>query len=176
MIRSKQYIEPLQEGRVKSIKVVGLSGAGKTTLIASILKYESTISCLSYGEYLKKYGYEGVSAACEKFLSEQEGLVLMDEHLEIGDEDLARSYLEENTCGIFFLEVSYQNLIQRRINDKSRERDISIEKITSDHIKAKRRALHLADLLNIPIRIVVDTTIEENIKALESFICEVYGG
>ena len=158
-----------------TLKIVGISGVGKTTLISEVIKHWPCISCLSYGAYLKLYGPDDVDSFYRKFLSVQQGLVLMDEHLEIGDTDLIDSYREENTCGIFFLEVSPQNLIMRRIQDKNRERDIDAQKIITDQLKSRERALRLADTLKIPIHTVMDATLEESIGALEKFISRVWG-
>lgn len=158
-----------------TLKIVGIPGVGKTMLIMKLLKRWPYLSYLSYGEYLKLYGPKNVDAACRIFLSEQQGLVLMDEHLEIGDRDLIDSYREENTCGIFLLEVSPQHLVKRRICDTTRQRDTNEQKIITDHHKSKERAFYLAHALNIPIHSVMDASLDESIRILEEFISRVWG-
>lgn len=154
---------------MQTLRIVGISGVGKTTLIKHVIKRNPTLIHASYGEYFKKYK-EGANYKLREFIFSSEGLILLDEHLEIGNDDLTDSYREEKTVGIFFLEVSTDMLISRRLADFKRRRSIDKNRIIYEQAKAKKRALFLARTLHIPLEIILDLSIEKSIFRLESFI------
>ena len=153
----------------KTLKVVGISGTGKSTLINAIRKKLFDLSHVSYSKYLEKYGCEA-NNQLKKSLLLHEGLVLMDEHLEFDEEDIRMVYREENTCGIFFLEVSPWKLINMRKRDYTRIRDINREKIVFEQKKVKEKALFLSISLDIPMLIVKDGDIDKNVFLLKQFV------
>lgn len=134
-----------------TIKIVGISGVGKTTLVKLFLHKRPDIARMSFGEFLYEYkDEESARGEWEKFLSRQEKLVLIEEHLEIGEDDLADVYTKENTKAIFLIEPSLETVVRRRERD-IRQRSNDQQQIVTDMQKSRRRAVILARKLNIPL-------------------------
>ena len=154
---------------MQTLRIVGISGVGKTTLIENIMKKNPTLIHASYGEYFKKYG-ERANSKLREFLFRSSGLILLDEHLEIGDDDLSDAYKEEKTIGMFFLEVSPDMLICRRHSDHKRNRPLDRNEIINEQLKAKKRAKLLAKNLKIPMCAVLNGSVKRNTYLLKLFI------
>lgn len=156
-----------------TIKIIGISGVGKTTLAKLFLHKRPDIARMSFGEFL--YEYENDESAREewgKFLSRQENLVLIEEHLEIGEDNLADIYMRENTKAIFLIEPSLKTVIRRRERD-IRQRPNDQQQIVADMQKSRRRAVILARKLNVPLIIAKDEEIEKSIERLSQIIDQV---
>ena len=152
-----------------SVKIVGVSGIGKTSLIKKALVNLDNASHICFSEYLNKFGYlaqEKMSIA----LDNASGLVLMDEHLEIGDDDLFELYKKENTAGIFIIEADPQDVLKRRSKDKTRIRCQDGKKIEKEQNFSRIRATKIAMHLSIPILIVRGGSLNENLSMLISFL------
>lgn len=128
---------------------------------------------MSFGEFLYEYTNEDTAREeWKKFLSKQKGLVLIEEHLEIGNENMADIYLRENTKAIFLIEPSIETIIKRRERD-IRQRFNDREKIIEDMKKSRRRAYVLARTLNIPLIMTKDEDIEQSIRRFSQMIIRV---
>ena len=152
-----------------SVKIVGVSGIGKTSLIKKVLANMDNVSHICFSEYLNKFGY----LAQEKMsltLDNANGIVLMDEHLEIGDDDLFELYKKENTIGIFIIEADPQDILKRRIKDKTRIRCQDDKKIEKEQNFSRIRATKIALHLSIPLVIARGGSLNENLSMLISFL------
>lgn len=155
---------------IQTIKIVGISGAGKTTLIKSIREENPTLLHVSFGELYREFGESEADVRYKDLLRQTRGLILIDEHLEFSDYDRTDNYRAENTVAIFFLEVSPDEILRRRIEDHTRNRLPNKNVIVTEQVLAKDRALSLAKALNIPIAVMLDATIEESVYYLGKFI------
>jgi len=159
----------VKKGCFSTIKVVGISGVGKTTVINGVIKQLPEIRHICFSEYLKKYGHLAETHMMA-FLRKCDGLVLMDEHMEIGEDDLSGTYKEENTIGIFVIEATSQDILKRRKSDQTRVRCDDIEKIVIEQNNARKRAVTLSVSNVIPILFTKSGSVDENIELLNLFI------
>ena len=104
-----------------SVKIAGISGVGKSTLAKKIVSHYPDISSMCFGEYLSRYGH-AAQKEWEKFLEAQNGIIVIVEHLEIGDDDLLDVYRKENTKAIFLINPSVEEVIRRRKKDNAKGR------------------------------------------------------
>lgn len=151
-----------------SIKIVGISGSGKTTLINSIKNIPFHHMCYSY--YLKQYN-DKADEEWDENLAKTKDLILIDEHLEIGERDLFEQYKKENTTGIIFIEVTYEELRKRINGDINRKRpEITSKNIETQQSKARNKAFSLAKKLKIPFVVIRDKNLDDSIKLASKFI------
>lgn len=155
---------------IKTLRIIGVSGVGKTTLIESLIKKYPELVHASYGDFFRKYGSGLANIKLREFMFSKEGLVLLDEHLEFGDEDLSKAYFEEKTVGLFLMEVTPDELLMRRKSDLKRERSLNKDEIILEQIKSRDRSVCLAKKLNLPLELVLNGKLEENLFLLELFI------
>jgi adenylate kinase len=88
-------------------------------------------------------------------LTKNRGLILIDEHLEIGEKDLLNQYLKEDTAGIIFIEVTHEELRKRIKGDITKKRsEITDEDIDGQQSIARNRSFFLAKRLNIPFVVI----------------------
>jgi len=157
---------------VKTLKVVGISGVGKTTLMALFVNKNPCCSALSYGEYLARYEGEA-----DKYwaidLASARGLVVIGDHLEWGDKDFVAIYRAEETRGILLLTVTPHELVERRKRDTARNRSLDALGIIAEQALSEDRARHIARELSIPIRSLHDATTLESYAALTALAQEV---
>ncbi|KKQ94910.1 MAG: hypothetical protein UT66_C0004G0043 [candidate division CPR2 bacterium GW2011_GWC1_39_9] len=155
---------------MKTLKVLGISGSGKTTLIKETISRNQGVLHLSYSALLKEYGNKA-DKYWWHFLSKNDSLILIDEHLEFNLMDAIRieKYRKENTCGLLMLHVEPEEILFRRFNDLTRlDRAKNIEEIILHQEILYKRAREMADALEIPLRILKNATVEESIMALET--------
>ncbi|MBI2049068.1 MAG: hypothetical protein HYT29_01350 [Parcubacteria group bacterium] len=157
---------------MKTLKVVGISGVGKTTLLALFIRKNPDCSALSYGEYLARYGDEADKHWNADLVLTQ-GLAVIGDHLEWGDTDFVATYKAEKTCGILLLTVTPHKLLERRKRDATRKRSLDMNAIIVEQSLTKRRARYVADELSIPLRSLHDTTMRESYRALRALVQEV---
>ena len=157
-----------------SIKITGVSGVGKTTLAKLFVHKRPDIVRMSFGEFLYEYNNDEARAKeeWESFIAKQNNLVLIEEHLEIGKNDLIDTYVRENTKAIFLIEPSVETVLQRRKRDM-RQRDSNADEILEDIQKSRRRAVALAKTLHIPLVLAEDENIEQSIIHLSELIARV---
>ncbi len=152
-----------------TIKIAGLSGAGKSTLIRAYTREHPDVAAMSYGEFLARHGARA-DDEWRQYLNGRRGLVLMDEHLEYGDRDLAETYIHERTAGIFALDPPIVALLERRRRDATRARDLDAALAEREAAKSTARAASLSEQLSIPLCVVRNMTIAESLAELERFI------
>ena len=152
-----------------TIKIAGLSGSGKSTLIRAYTRQHPLTASMSYGEFLAAHG-PNATALWQRYLENQRGLVLMDEHLEYGDADLMETYVRENTRGIFMLAPTVASVLERRRGDSTRVREHDPAIAEKESAKSMERAASLAAQLLIPLHVLRDTTVTDSLVALERFI------
>lgn len=166
-----------------SVVIVGLSGAGKTTLIEALRPYFD-FTHLSYGQFVARHGVEDAPAAFQRaFEDAPTQLVIMDEHLEYehDDEDqylkgLAEVYKAQNVRAVAFLEVDPHDLIIRHENDRTsgkRLRDLlAISELESQHALAKRRSFKMQKLCGLRFLFLKNTNLEKSTLLAKRFIEE----
>ena len=155
---------------MRSVKIVGLSGTGKTTLIHEVLERLPQAVPLGYSQLCAKHGPNMVDDAWRRELDKNHPLYLIDEHLEFGDGLLEERYREENTAGIVHLVVSPPLLIERRLLDKCRQRDAGLERIRQENALSEERARHLSAALGLPLLFLYDERLETSVETLIQFI------
>ncbi len=158
---------------MQTVKIVGVSGVGKTTLIKKVVSMMPEIGHMSFGQYLEQYGDEANKKWSEDLASSNGKLVLIDEHLEIGENDLSDTYKEENTAVICFLEESVEEIIKRRRQDKNRQRCLDESVVENEQLKSKRRAVDLARRLSVPFILIKDSPAERSSEILTNVISKV---
>lgn len=177
--------ETSQLARKISIVIVGVSGAGKTTLIESLREcFELTY--LSYGQFVRTYGLERAAEEFHKAYEEAPtALVLMDEHLEYEHEDedvyiqnLSEVYRSEHVLGVIYLRVDPVVLSKRHEHDRTsgkRHRDFIAEsELEAQHELAKRRALKMQKLCGLKFLFVENSDeLEKTIEQSKEFISEI---
>lgn len=158
---------------IRTMKIVGISGAGKSTLLKRAKERNPALVHISYGELYRQYGENQADIIYLRLLSGAEGMVLVDEHLEFGEYDWAASYRRENTVGILFLEVDPAEIYQRRLHDATRDRPLDMAAIVAEQAKARTIAAQLSATLRIPLVVVSDASVEEEVLILERFMEEL---
>ncbi|MBI2099228.1 hypothetical protein HYT45_02300 [Candidatus Uhrbacteria bacterium] len=158
---------------MQTIKIVGISGIGKTTLIEKVISLMPEIRHMSFGQYLDQYGDEANIKWSEDLTPLNDKLVLIDEHLEIGTNDLFDIYKEEDTVAICFLEESAEEIIKRRRQDKNRQRCLDESVVMDEQLKSKRRAIDLARRLSAPFILIKDSSLEKSVEVLINIINNV---
>lgn len=154
---------------MKSIKIVGLSGVGKTTLIRAVQQQRSGITHVGYSDLLARYGVDANVAWEVRFLTAT-GIVLVDDHLEYGIVGLAEKYQREHTAGILVLDCSFEQLLARRLGDRSRLRSSCTKLAAREQRLSANRAEQLADALAIPMLHLQSASLHESFTALDSLI------
>jgi adenylate kinase len=155
---------------MKSIKIVGISGSGKSSLIKQALSNRPKAIQLGYSLMANLHGRSAVDDAWRISLNERHELYLIDEHLEFGDGMLERRYAEENTTGLLFLDVSPHELVRRRSRDVERKRECDLESIVFETALSRDRAERLSRSLRLPLLILHDASVRDGLAALESLI------
>lgn len=155
---------------MKSVKIIGISGSGKSSLIQQALSNHPKAVQLGYSLLANRHGRDSVDDAWRDSLSERRELYLMDEHLEFGDGMLERRYAEENTTSLLFLNVSPHELLRRRRSDSERKRGHDLESIAHETALSRDRAERLSRRLRLPLLVLHDASVRDGIAALESLI------
>jgi adenylate kinase len=153
----------------RSIKIVGISGAGKTTLIKRFLEKNTGYDSMSFGDFLARHRNQA-DAEWEKCLLQSTSVILIDDHLEWGERDFISLYKAEGTMAILLIWVTPQRLMERRQRDATRIRSTEVDLIEREQLITQNRARLIASTLNISLRETIDATIEENIAALNALI------
>ncbi len=153
----------------RAVKIVGVSGVGKTTLIRMFLRNFENTQHICFSEFLEKFK-NFASQELLSSLSELSGLVLMDEHLEIGGDDLFNEYRDENVVGLFVLEAAPLQILARREKDITRSRGTNIRQIEVEQRYSTSRSFILASQLEIPVLVAKDKTPEGNMLHLVEFV------
>lgn len=154
---------------MKSIKIVGLSGVGKSTLIHAAQQARADITHIGFSDMRTRFGAVADKAwdACFRAAS---GVVLVDDHLEYGQGGLADKYRRENTSGILMLDCPLEILLSRRSADQTRRRDTTIALAEHERWLLHHRAEELANELRIPLLRLQGTCLQESFSALDSLI------
>lgn len=161
---------------MQTIKIVGVSGVGKTTLIEKIISaIPAGIGHMSFGQYLASYGDEADKKWAQDLTSFNGKTVLIDEHLEIGENDLFDAYKRENTVAICFLEDTVGEIIKRRQQDQNRQRSSDEATIANEQLKSKKRAVDLARRLMIPFILIKDSIIDQSVEVVINVINKAQG-
>ncbi len=157
---------------MKTIKIVGISGVGKTTLIEMFIAENPACSTMNYGDYLVRYGDSADKRWASNLMLAQ-GLVLIADHLEFGDRDFAALYRAEETRGILLLTVTPEELLKRRKQDLTKKRSQEMSGVTAEQMKAEKRARGIAQELCIPLRSLRDATLLDSYRALRELVRNV---
>jgi adenylate kinase len=153
-----------------TVKVVGVSGIGKTTLIREYRSAFPDVQIMSYGDYVRRYG-RSCDLHWKRDVSCMKGFVLMDEHLEFPfADDIADAYRNEGTQGIFVLYANPQEILRRRSEDGSRTRSLDIDSIHMDQERSTRRARIVSKRLGIPLRISRSHDFRESYQCFVEFL------
>lgn len=166
-----------------SVVIVGLSGAGKTTLIEALRPHFS-FTHLSYGQFVARHGIDAAPAAFQRAFEEAPTkLVIMDEHLEYehDDEDryireLSEVYRAQNVRAVAFLEVDPIDLVTRHEKDRAsgkRLRDLlALSELESQHALAKRRSFKMQKLCGLRFLFLKNNNLEKSTVLAKRFIEE----
>lgn len=154
---------------MQSIKIAGISGVGKSTLMHAVAAKARDVRTHCYSDYLRKFGREADMVAARD-LASFGGTSLMDEHLEIGTCDLTDTYVRENTRGIVLLDVDVPTLLQRRQHDLERTRDGDLEIAQRQQRFSIERAYRLASRCQVPLLHLRNADLVRSSEALDNFI------
>jgi len=176
---------------VKTVKIVGISGVGKTRIINTLVSANSHITSISYSDFLIECSglridqlgqltvahYEAASVALRNRLASikergMHDLVLMDDHLElVTAKDLVNLYRDELTVAMILLEAPAIDIVARRLSDRQRVRpQDSIEQIDLTQQEIHSRAVELSRALDIPPLIVQNRNPRHTAGRIESFL------
>jgi len=156
----------------QTIKVVGVSGCGKTTLIREFIKKYPQYSHMSFGEFIGLYGTRA-DKEWDRQLKQYLGIVLIDDHLEWGDRNFVSLYRSEHTLAILLITADINEIISRRRNDRNKVRDLMPHTIENEQRLSIERSYSIAYSLNIPIYKLHTTSINEAIMGLEALLLRV---
>lgn len=154
-----------------TIKIAGVSGSGKTTVLARIERdFEPAIACITYSTLLKAHGsMEKADQYIDKKIKNSNGLIVIDEHLEFDNAFRTLKYSEHNTRGIILLDPPIADLCRRISNDSNKSRECDIRSLESDRAKSKLIANQLSTDLAIPLLIIENLEGELNQTITEVF-------
>lgn len=180
---------------MKTIKIIGVAGVGKSTLIAGLQGANQNFKNINYGDFLEKVcqrprhqwhlchrkDCRAANKLFKNFLKKHERedcLILIDEHLEIKNwANLALAYKDEKTSGIIFLKLEPQEIALRRQKDQTRyRRQQSLRKIQTEQKLIEQTAVKIAKKLAIPILTLENPYLEHNIRSALIFIHKIMGG
>lgn len=157
-----------------TIKIAGVSGVGKTTVLKNIGdNKELRCKIITYSALLKKYRDEELANyALEEILHSSKGLVVMDEHLEFDNPHKTKNYLRENTRGLILLDVPAKILIERIKSDPYKKRACDEEKICADLVLSRKKALEISREINMPLLIVpnLNGNLQLTVKLVINFL------
>jgi len=154
---------------IQTIKIVGVSGSGKSTLIREFMKKHPNFLHMSFGQFMNLYGSQAEERWNEQ-LKEHSGIVLIDDHLEWGHRDFVSLYKRENTLAILIITADIDKIYYRRKKDQDRIRDMKKATIDYEQKTSTRRALYVANSLNIPVCRVHSASVVEAVEALENLV------
>lgn len=180
---------------MKTIKIVGAAGSGKTTLIAEIKKVNNEIKSISYGDLLQKISrlsrvqlhlsrpkdHQAADVLFREFLSEcknKDSLILIDDHIEIKTQlNLYQIYQKENTIGIIFLKPASNEILNRRHANKIKHYHYqTLKQIEQDQRMTEQIAADLAKKLSIPFLVLESHALEQITCLALRFIQQITGG
>lgn len=179
---------------MRTVKVVGVSGVGKSTLVTELKRIDCNLKSVNYGDFLQKTSgfsrnqlylcrtehYKLANRGFKKLLNKykkKDCLVLVDEHLEIDNwQNLTEVYRRENTVGIVFLDVPPDEVLNRRRKDGERHRhQQALEEIQADQRIIKYKMEFLAKELDIPLLTIKTTSLKQSAKCVIYFIQKIMG-
>lgn len=139
-----------------TIKIAGVSGTGKTTVMSGLSQYISeAFSTIIYSELLVSCGNQEAADMClAETLEASTGLVLMDDHLEFDNPNKTQNYLRENTRGIVLLDVPLRDLIERIRSDESRKRNVEPRRVARSLRVSREKAIRLSRDTKIPLLVI----------------------
>lgn len=157
-----------------TVKVAGVSGVGKTTILKKIESC-STLKCriITYSVLLQKFGNEELADyELANVLNRSTGLVIMDDHLEFDNPKKTQNYVKENTKGLVLLDSPARMLIDRIEKDPTRQRTSDEKKICADLELSRKKALEISRELSIPLLVVpnLDGQIDLSINLVIAFL------
>lgn len=139
-----------------TIKIAGVSGTGKTTVMEG-LKKSPEVNCeiIIYSQLLNECSNQELAdlRLADK-LTSSNGLVLMDDHLEFDNPNKTRNYLRENTRGLVLLDVPLRDLVVRIDNDKERPRDVDPARLSHYLQVSRSKAVQLAHETKTPLLVI----------------------
>lgn len=164
----------LQSELFWTVKVAGVSGVGKTTILKKIESH-STLKCriITYSVLLQKFCSEELADyELANILNGSTGLVIMDDHLEFDNPKKTQNYVKENTRGLILLDSPARMLINRIEKDPTKQRTSDEKKICADLELSRKKAMELSRELSLPLLVVpnLDGQIDLSINLVIAFL------
>jgi len=158
-----------------TVKIAGVSGTGKTTVMEGLRSNSTCSDVVVYSQLLKQFGGDQALADIQlaKILSQAEGLVLMDDHLEFDNPNKTMNYERENTRGIVLLDVPLRDLLKRISLDTKRSgREIDQQVISQHLVSSRVKALKLSQETKTPLLLIpnLEGEIGRSIKVITAFV------
>lgn len=154
---------------MKTIKIIGVSGSGKSSLMSALKESDSRFVGVNFSEYIKRFGKNAEKELSLFLASLTDEIVFMDEHMEIGEDDLRPLYKQENTIGLIYLDLSVNEILNRRYKDKSRARHCDRGEIFRDVFSTENRLSLVLKSLNLPTLFLRGMSLDFSVQLAQAF-------
>ena len=135
-----------------TVKIAGVSGSGKTTILRHLKTSVSWCNIITYSDLLIQFRIKELAdAELSRILENSTGLIVMDEHLEFVNPNRTLNYRRENTRGLVYLDLSLPCLLNRISSDPGRKGVIDRTTLQRQLAVSRRSALRLSRKLSIPL-------------------------
>lgn len=152
-----------------TIKIIGASGSGKSSLINALQESDSRFVGVNFSSYIEKFGKNTEKELASFLASLKNEIVFMDEHLEIGQDDFRPLYRQENTIGLIYLDLSVNEILNRRHKDKNRVRYGDRSVISKDIFSIESRLSLILRSLNLPSLFLQEMSLDFSVQLARSF-------